>query len=390
VESFTSTLLLILLYIGITKNWWPSIAASPVGKSLGLVAPAAVVPPPDAPADSIVPAPGGTTSGSSTTAPAAAPQEHADDPQPRGVDGSNREIERAVRKKNLLEVISSSLGSHTTRALCLCLSRVAQPVEREHGATIKLLKEPAKASQWVVAMASGKRLYLSKVIEQYVCPKLQHYSGLHCNVALPPWTFSADERQDISDTMCDFICNLVASESLHCMLYSHTLPGKFFALVDSNADVRREALAFCRRSWRALERLEEEAMNDQDIKAWIPKLLWPCAPWPREVLCGLLECGDFKEVPADIHQELLEASELLGTKDVEDLFNFSRSQQRQNKAGKLSRLALFHRAVYSKFLSRCGKVQRRNIGPYPYPRPPAKYIVVEGCRGMEIIIDPYR
>ena len=120
------------------RGWWISLEDSPVAVALGVVATSSTT--------SHVLA---TSSEASNVAVAAssvvpivaagAEQPESTEPAPasRAVGGSNHEIEKATGKRNLIELRAWSLGNHLTRALQVSLVAVAQPVEKEHGVTLK-------------------------------------------------------------------------------------------------------------------------------------------------------------------------------------------------------------------------------------------------------------
>ena len=71
----------------------------------------------------------------------------------------------------------------------------------------------------------------------------------------------------------------------------------------------QQALEFCRRSFEAMEELEELVYTDRHARELQNALLWPLATWQREVVVALYEC-DFDVVPgsadAGMYKELTE------------------------------------------------------------------------------------
>ena len=65
----------------------------------------------------------------------------------------------------------------------------------------------------------------------------------------------------------------------------------------SNDDEERpQALEFCRRSFTAIEKLEELFCTDPHARELHNAILWPPATWLREFLVALYEC-DYDGVP---------------------------------------------------------------------------------------------
>ena len=157
----------------------------------------------------------------------------------------------------------------------------------------------------------------------------------------------------------DFLRLIISKELLFQRTYFDCIPGKFAALESNDDEQRQQALEFCRRSFGAVEELEELVYTDRHERELHSALLWPLAIWPREVLLALCEC-DFDGVPgsadAGMYKELTECFRgWRSSWSIELLFNEARRVSSENLARRLSYLAMWHRAANSYIVEDFGR-----------------------------------
>lgn len=105
----------------------------------------------------------------------------------------------------------------------------------------------------------------------------------------------------IADSAWAFLLSCVADEVLWLRRYSHSLPGKLFALLD--AEARQETLATLRMWWDVVESAERAAMHDALVEQALGLVPWYHSTWVRELLLGLAE-ANFELAPDDLLEEL--------------------------------------------------------------------------------------
>lgn len=73
---------------------------------------------------------------------------------------------------------------------------------------------------------------------------------------------------------------------------------------------------------------EKLVATSAHLASCVDDLVWPRFPWIREVLIGLGEC-EWEYCPRDLAVELRSCFTRHGTKTVEDMINFVRSETRK-------------------------------------------------------------
>ena len=90
----------------------------------------------------------------------------------------------------------------------------------------------------------------------------------------------------------------------------------------------------------ALPVRSQEARRDRFLHQYCETMWFPWSCWIRKVFIGLAECR-FLHVPTDLRQELTDVIATVGTKDIENTFDYHRRVLRTNLRGSLSRVALW-------------------------------------------------
>jgi len=318
------TLLLVLHYMGINKKWWSRLNELDFALG-GLGVPAGHADLPSA-------------LGVEAT-PAAVIAE-----VPRAVADGNLEVER-MRKdaKNTLHFTARTMSNRfVLRSVCVCLEAM-EPVHTQFNLDLTRTKTQQGVQSWHFDLACGHgHSVLTSIAAKLKSPAVMHaclFESQEVGEEL-----AADE--DLVASKLLKLCALqLSSRLVHTMMYSHSLPGKFVALASNDATVRAECLQWLSSLWSAYTAVEEEAKSNMAARSYLQALLWPELTYCLELLVSLSEV-DFKHVPPDVHQQVLELSRAPpGTKLVEDGFNIMRDGEGSNKKGQLGRKARFQ-AVY--------------------------------------------
>ena len=117
-----------------------------------------------------------------------------------------------------------------------------------------------------------------------------------CDEALECMPLSEATIQTMAHALGDFLRLIISKELLFQRTYFDCILGKFVALKSNDDEQQQHALEFRRRSFEAMEELEELVYTDRHARELHNALLWPLATWPREALLALYEC-DFDGVP---------------------------------------------------------------------------------------------
>ena len=91
---------------------------------------------------------------------------------------------------------------------------------------------------------------------------------------------------------------------------------------------------------------EADTHDDRWLSKWLESLWWPNNPWVRGVRIRLREAR-FEVVVPDVKEELVAAFSAMGTKQVEDEFNYFRKHARGNLKGAMAPTTQWHRANFA-------------------------------------------
>ena len=84
-----------------------------------------------------------------------------------------------------------------------------------------------------------------------------------CDEALEFMPLSEATIQTMAHALGDFLRLVISKELLFQRTYFDCIPGKFVALVSNDDEQRQQASEFCRRSFEAMEELEELVYTDR-------------------------------------------------------------------------------------------------------------------------------
>ena len=281
---------------------------------------------------------------------------------PRGVQLSDWDIEQQrASKTNTLAYVADILSCSSTRAMTVVIVDVSLPLEIEAGKTCRYMGEsPDGVFSWYLKMATVCGLHVvHECVDAAYSELLAQHMGL-CDEALECMPLSEATVQTMAHALADFLRLIISKGLLFQRTYFDCIPGKFVALVSNDDEQRQQALEFCRRSFEAVEELEELVYTDGHVRELHNALLWLQATWPREVLLALYEC-DFDGVPgsadAGMYKELTVCFRgWWSSWSIELLFNEARRVSRENLARRLSNLAMWHRATNFHVVEVCGRV----------------------------------
>lgn len=111
----------------------------------------------------------------------------------------------------------------------------------------------------------------------------------------------------------------------------------------------------------ALEGAERAAVEDIGLREWLQQLLWPRAPFVRELLIGVAE-GGWSKVPSDIVHALESMFRgPAGSKDSEDTLNVVRRCTNKTSSGGLRMASQWHRSIFGSVLEEFGKKQPEQL-----------------------------
>ena len=166
--------------------------------------------------------------------------------------------------------------------------------------------------------------------------------------------FSLGQRLDILTVFLDFAREFLWREIMMHAHYIHHPPAAFFALLKDDEAVRTRRMTTLRGIFQSVGYLENEAHDDQWVRAWLRDLLWPHQPFVREHMIGLSEAY-LGNCPAVMRREMENIGKGPGgTKNIEDFFNVLRKAQ---KGQSLGVLAQWHRCVRCSVLEQAGLTQ---------------------------------
>ena len=335
-------LFLALIYSGITLKWWKTCEDSPLATLNGGSAHQHDGDDGDGPDDPAADGP---------DAPDAGP---GDDPGVvvaadigRSVVRSSLGIERKASSAKAQRLAAEILGKLSTMSLLDWGSAVAEPVEKELFRTNTKHKSSDDTLEWYIQMACGQRLmHLGHVLALGSNRELLMHTLMingH-NRCLP--THQGRALFELADASISLIRHVVAKELAYCSMFSGWLPYRLAGTLSTAAELRDASLDWCRRAWETVRQAEAAG-----LRAFVGDLLWPLAPWPREMCIGLWE-NDFKSpLPPDVLQELTDAFRKHGTVTIEDMFNHMRKLIRTNQQGSMGAASMWHKSINSSLLA---------------------------------------
>ena len=192
---------------------------------------------------------------------------------------------------------------------------VSLPLEVEAGKTCHYMESPDSVFSRYLKKATACGLHgVHECVDAAFSEFLAQRVGL-CDEALECMPLSEATVQTMTHALGEFLRLIISKELLFQRTYFDCILGKFVARVSHDDEQRQQALEFCRRSFEALEELEELVYTDRHARELHNTLLRSLATWPREVLLALYEC-DFDGVPgsadAGMYKEFTECFRCLG------------------------------------------------------------------------------
>ena len=207
---------------------------------------------------------------------------------------------------------------------------VSAPVEMEFSLLQTATRTRQGTHYWCVEMASLHRLeHLCGVVECLFSEATHRQCGLTLT-NLPGCDFTVEETQALANMYVMYVGNLLSREYQFALLYHSNLPMRLAGFLSSDEATRRATGTFCLRLWHALQWLEKSSM----CVGICEQLQWPLAPWPMEMLLGVVE-GDGC-CPADCLEEISDMIQYRGTELIENLFKLSRKTMKVDSLARAS------------------------------------------------------
>jgi len=331
-------LLLALAYVGITLKWWKSIWDSPIASLSGKAVPPAQPPGQDDGGDPDVGhggPPGGADAGAVVI----------EDPG-RSVVRSSIAVEKRASTASSLKLATTILCKLPCMALSDFACALIRPIEVEHSMTIQCQKTSAGSLDWYISMATGQRQgHLGHILSCLSSQKLLVLTGILPSPSLALPSFDAATRKELLANMVSLMREVLAKEVGYLSTFQMWLPYQLAGVLSPVVEHKAAALQRCRAAWEAIVKAQRSPN-----KKLVEELLWPLAPWPREMLMGLWETK-FTGVPDNIKGELTDAFRFAGTNHVEDMFNYMRRLLKANSQGQAGAEAMWHKSLHSPILS---------------------------------------
>ena len=321
--------LMLLVYLGIKKNWWKSLDDSPVFTGPpNTNAPQEDVDEEDDEAEAAEEQGEEAEDGEE-------PDNIADGPTAKRVTVArgrkliNRKRQQKTLSATLRYAVDILCRRRSLRLVDGCMI-LSQPLERFFKGAMTMLKTKWGTAELMQDMA---RQGLTRVIQE----TLQSWIG-------PEWTV-ADEAD--ARVFWKFTVTLCGELALTQVKYA-VPPKSFVLLVDPSCEIRKKALVQFKQDWDNLDRLESWINgNHAAKKSMVPvhrAMEWPQQTWVRENFVQLLEC-DFEEaqVYSFLKEELRQyALGMNATLYIENLIREARAKCRSNMQGRAEGKALWH------------------------------------------------
>lgn len=229
---YDSAILLVLLDLGLCEGWYESILDTPLVTQASTVQDEDL--PPLALQESTAPGPGRHRS---------------------RMRHSNIVAENIEKKKvaNCIHLTANILCNRVNRCLSVAMVGLAEPLRHEHGKAQIYLQTAQGHREWYVRMASLKQgATISEIIDTLQGPDLVETTGVN-----RLWRRDPASTRVAIDLIVAFAVNLLFHEVTFIGWYYFGLPGRFFALLDS--DSADEAHAFVQGILGELEAAEVAA-----------------------------------------------------------------------------------------------------------------------------------
>ena len=171
---------------------------------------------------------------------------------PRGVGISNANIDKKSSIKSSLHLVLQAITDNRKLALYMALTKLAEPIEEEHGRTLVAHKASWTCLEWCQEMACSRRLaYFDALWGLLGSPSMLRQCGLICNdnVLFP---IAEPARQEIADCLFQFVVSFVGSDILYLETWRTCPAGRFAALTSVRAAERTDALQYLKTLFAAL------------------------------------------------------------------------------------------------------------------------------------------
>ena len=243
-QPFSSVLLLIIMYVGLHLQWWPSLDMSPIGtgaqqldedgraggqEQLGH--------------QDLEGQPGQDDEGDAAEEgnpnQASTVRGHASGGVGRQVAGSSHIAEKQLGNRSSIYVVGDILGSKVHKSVFRGMCALSQPVELEHAETIRTHKTRQGSCQWWVKMAAGHWAPALGVVGKLSDPELLASMALHPALQGPASCTRLDqaEQEAVAQAMLSLAGAVCARELTYAAWFHYSLPGRFFALLSGDPGV---------------------------------------------------------------------------------------------------------------------------------------------------------
>lgn len=329
--------ILVLVFIGMRRRWWPERGENPLIKVLSPFADGGEDPLPGE-------APGAFYDNDVGDAEAdAAPSHDAPSNTKVSIAAGRSEVRRRRQQcVNILHFCCNLLLRQQTVTLWAVLSVIGMPLEQFCNEAITKVKTIRGVQAFHFELCAG-------ALQQVAVDVLRHASsaqvaeavGLTRKTSMSSTPYQRERLQVTMDKAFSLVVALAGNLLVtSCMYYQPPLC--FIPLVNPDSKARQACLTRCRDMWESLLKLERLALSDKQCAAFVHTLQVSLDQFSREIFIRLSEVS-FEVVPTHVSEDVREYStSFLSSLVCEDAMNQLRATSSANRAGIMKPLSAYH------------------------------------------------
>lgn len=356
--------LLVLLFMGITKGWWKSLAELPLLCVLENELAAELAEPSEQP--------GAQSSPSSSSASGLRPQPvpadgdagQLDEAHPAApvdkkyVAASNEEVKQVrLGSKHHLQFCANLLANHFGNSLAEQTQRLAQPLCQWLDMMKTQCASPQGTADWHVDLVSGS---LDEVISDtwamLADPQELNEIGYLSKLDFEYYT-EAELEQDVklAEIMFDTMAAVSQQFLMSGMTWTSRYPGRFVGLLAKDGAARQQHADHIKHDFQLLLDLQKLSHDEVWAQAFIGDLQWPSQTFVMELFYMLYEVG-FKELTPEVHSSLQGFAQSWASSLVnEDGFKLLREVSDGSLSGQMQRATRWGNLAASDLMAKHGR-----------------------------------
>ena len=286
-RPYLSVLLMVCIYIAVTRGSFKSISDIPGLCSLGSL---------EGMAAGLQPGPGQD-----------APADQAANLARHNVRNSNATVEKMRRLAggSTMAMVINILSNRPQRRVGTALLRLSEPIKELHSQQIVKAKTQSGTMEWYATSASGSPDAVLVTVWRMLSDStfLALVEMRRCEEILSDAMYLEDKL--VADCVVDICRRLCFNELLSNSFWTMRPFGRLAQACHDTPAEREKLLPWCRQIWDSVIALEAAADRNPELNKFWKALLWPAHCWVREAFVAMAET-EWTCVPPSLLRELKE------------------------------------------------------------------------------------